>query len=139
MCISGDKKFACFNTGLVDKHYDDIYACFAPNEPGCETEWKFTGFCTAANRTLGKQIVNYFSRFRMAGRCTSSTASPALFDLSKPAPSGLRPHNNRQHSRRRWSSSRSSSPTVPTRAKLPRRYAPPTAMKSAGFTRSSAR
>ena len=33
VCISGDKKFACFNTGLVDKHYDDIYACFAPNEP----------------------------------------------------------------------------------------------------------
>ena len=61
VCISGDRKFACFNTGLVDKHYDDIYACFVPNEPGSETEWKFSGFCTAANRTLGKQIVNYFS------------------------------------------------------------------------------
>ena len=59
--ISGDRQFACFNTGLVDKHYDDIYACFTPNDPGCETEWKFAGFCTAANRTLGKQIVNYFS------------------------------------------------------------------------------
>lgn len=61
VCISGDRKFACFNTGLVDKHYDDIYACFQPNDPGSETEWKFSGFCTAANRTLGKQIVNYFS------------------------------------------------------------------------------
>ena len=61
MRISGDRQFACFNTGLVDKHYDDIYACFTPNDPGCETEWKFAGFCTAANRTLGKQIVNYFS------------------------------------------------------------------------------
>ena len=61
VCISGDRQFACFNTGLVDKHYDDIYACFTPNDPGCETEWKFAGFCTAANRTLGKQIVNYFS------------------------------------------------------------------------------
>lgn len=61
VCISGDRQFACFNTGLVDKHYDDIYACFIPNDPGSETEWKFSGFCTAASRTLGKQIVNYFS------------------------------------------------------------------------------
>lgn len=61
VCVSGDRQFACFNTGLVDKHYDDIYACFIPNDPGSETEWKFAGFCTAANRTLGKQIVNYFS------------------------------------------------------------------------------
>lgn len=61
VCISGDRQFACFNTGLVDKHYDDIYACFLPNEPGSETEWKFSGFCTAASRTLGKQVVNYFN------------------------------------------------------------------------------
>lgn len=61
ICISGDRQFACFNTGLVDKHYDDIYACFIPNDPDCGTEWKFTGFCTAASRTLGKQVVNYFS------------------------------------------------------------------------------
>lgn len=61
VCISSDKQFASFNTGLVDKHYNDIYACFVPNDPGSETEWKFAGFCTAANRTLGKQVVNYFN------------------------------------------------------------------------------
>lgn len=61
VCISGDKQFACFNTGLVDRHFDDIYACFIPNDPNSETEWKFTGFCTAASRILGKQVVNYFS------------------------------------------------------------------------------
>ncbi len=61
ICISWDRQFACFNTGLVDRHYDDIYACFQPNEPGSETEWKFAGFCTAASRTLGKQVVYYFS------------------------------------------------------------------------------
>lgn len=61
ICISGDRQFACFNTGLVDRHYDDIYACFQPNDPGSETEWKFAGFCTAASRTLGKQVVYYFS------------------------------------------------------------------------------
>lgn len=61
VCITKDRQFACFNTGLVDKHYDDIYACFMPNDPGSETEWKFSGFSTAASRNLGKQIVNYFN------------------------------------------------------------------------------
>lgn len=61
VCISGDRQFASFNTGLADNHYDDIYACFVPNEPGSDTEWKFTGFCTAASGGLGKQLVNYFN------------------------------------------------------------------------------
>ena len=61
VCISGDRQFAAFNTGLADNHYDDIYACFNPNDPGCDTEWKFAGFCTAASGGLGKQLVNYFN------------------------------------------------------------------------------
>lgn len=138
VCISGDKKFACFNTGLVDKHYDDIYACFAPNEPGCETEWKFTGFCTAANRTLGKQIVNYFSPLPQPA-VYFEHGEQLFFDLSKQLLPDFDHIIIDNISRLPLSSSRSSSPTAPTRAKLPRRYAPPTAMKSAGFTRSSAR
>lgn len=31
ICISEDGRIAAFNTGLVDEHYDDIYACFMPN------------------------------------------------------------------------------------------------------------
>lgn len=61
VCISHDRAFAAFNTGLADNHYDDIYACFSPNDPESGTEWKFTGFCTAASGGLGKQLVNYFN------------------------------------------------------------------------------
>lgn len=61
VCISSDREFAAFNTGLADNHYDDIYACFVPNAPGSDTEWKFSGFCTAASGGLGKQLVNYFN------------------------------------------------------------------------------
>lgn len=61
VCISPDRQFAAFNTGLADNHYDDIYACFQPNDSGGGTEWKFTGFCTAASGGLGKQLVNYFN------------------------------------------------------------------------------
>ena len=60
VCISSDNMFAAFNTGLVDNHYDDIYACFVPND-NADTKWKFTGFCTAASGGLGKQLVNYFN------------------------------------------------------------------------------
>lgn len=61
VCISSDNCFAAFNTGLVDKHYEDIYACFLPNEDSSETKWKFEGFCTAASRGLGKSLVDYFN------------------------------------------------------------------------------
>lgn len=61
VCISSDNCFAAFNTGLVDKHYEDIYACFLPNDEASETKWKFEGFCTAASRGLGKSLVDYFN------------------------------------------------------------------------------
>lgn len=61
VCIAENNQFAAFNTGLADNHYDDIYACFIPNEPSCDTEWKFAGFCTAASGGLGKQLVNCFN------------------------------------------------------------------------------
>lgn len=61
VCISSDKRFAAFNTGLADNHYDDIYACFLPNDPGGETEWRYAGFCTAASGGLGKQLVDCFN------------------------------------------------------------------------------
>lgn len=61
ICISSDRRFAAFNTGLADNHYDDIYACFIPNESGGETEWRYAGFCTAASGGLGKQLVDCFN------------------------------------------------------------------------------
>ncbi len=62
VCISSDNDFSAFNTGLVDNHYDDIYACFTPNDSAySETKWRFAGFCTAASGGLGKQIVNCFN------------------------------------------------------------------------------
>lgn len=56
VCISQKNQFAAFNTGLVDKNYDDIFACFVPNENNVP-EWKLAGFCTANSNLLGKQLV----------------------------------------------------------------------------------
>lgn len=54
-----DKGIAAFNTGLVDKTYEPIYACFSPssiNEP-----WRFEAFCKAGSRQWGKKLVSSFN------------------------------------------------------------------------------
>ena len=59
---SADEQFVAFNTGLVDKHYEDIYACFEPNpKVDAHQPWSFTGFCTAGTGRLGKQLVRELS------------------------------------------------------------------------------
>lgn len=82
VCVSEDNQFAAFNTGLVDKHYDDIYACFGPNDPRCDTRWKFTGFCTAASRGLWKMLVNYFNPLPLPPRYFTRSED-LFFDLDK--------------------------------------------------------
>ncbi|MDO4590345.1 MAG: DUF3825 domain-containing protein [Slackia sp.] len=63
--FSSDEDFAVFNTGLVDKHYEDIYACFEPSDPEKPEEaryaWTFAGFCTAGTGRLGKRLVRELS------------------------------------------------------------------------------
>lgn len=54
-----DGMLAAFNTGLVDAHYNDIYAFFIPNSG--ITKWKAAGFGTAASRGLGKPLINFFA------------------------------------------------------------------------------
>lgn len=59
VCIDEAARFAAFNTGLVTRRYDDIFACF---EPGTGTiPWRFSGFCTSGSRGLGKRLVSLFN------------------------------------------------------------------------------
>ncbi|NTU89225.1 MAG: DUF3825 domain-containing protein, partial [Actinobacteria bacterium] len=59
VAIDDDNKFAAFNTGLVNEHYDDIYACFEPEQG--DYEWRFAEFCTAGSRGMGKRVVRSFN------------------------------------------------------------------------------
>lgn len=66
ICVSEDQKFAAFNTGLVNNHFDDIYACFTPNTDQGEDapKWKFEAFVIAGIRGkdgYGKLLTNYFN------------------------------------------------------------------------------
>lgn len=69
ICISAAGNFAAFNTGLVTRMYEDIYACFVPYEdPEYTTKWRLDGFCVAGERGNGKQLVKYFSPLPQAAR-----------------------------------------------------------------------
>lgn len=57
--VDAEAGFAAFNTGLVDRRYDDIFACFEPSTSGIP--WRFTGFCTRGSRGLGKRLVSLFN------------------------------------------------------------------------------
>ena len=50
---------AAFNTGLVTKTYESIYACFVPAH--ADRKWRFAGFCKAGARGLGKNLVRAFN------------------------------------------------------------------------------
>ena len=67
VCISAGEDFAAFNTGLVSRMYEDIYACFVPNEEDT-AKWKWDGFCVAGERGNGKLLVKYFSPLPQAAR-----------------------------------------------------------------------
>lgn len=55
--FSEDEDFAAFNTGLVDDHYEDIFACFEASGADKRQPWTFAGFCTAGTGKYGKRLV----------------------------------------------------------------------------------
>lgn len=79
--ISSDRRLAAFNTGLVDPHYDHIYACFIPNLNGT-SPWLFKEFTLAGQRGLGKQLVNRFNPLPQAASYFSRKED-LLYDLNK--------------------------------------------------------
>lgn len=55
-----EQRIAAFNTGLVDKTYEPIYACFSPSTYG-SSPWKLEAFCKAGSRQWGKRLVATFN------------------------------------------------------------------------------
>lgn len=51
--------FAAFNTGLVDKRYEPIFALFIKNTDYTQ-EWKLFDFCNAGEGPAGKNLIRYF-------------------------------------------------------------------------------
>ena len=85
ICISQDRRLASFNTGLVNHHYDDIYACFIPNPKQGKEEWKFETFAIAGIRGkdgYGKMLTNYFNPLPRVPRYVEKRED-LIYDLDK--------------------------------------------------------
>ena len=52
--------FAAFNTGLVDRRYETIYALFVPNDDP-RARWQLAGFCVAGEGADGQNLVRHFN------------------------------------------------------------------------------
>lgn len=75
-------EWATFNTGLVDRLYDPIFALFDKNHrPGCEP-WRFCDFCIPGKGPSGKTLTNIFDPLPDTARYFSSNFE-MIFDTSK--------------------------------------------------------
>ena len=54
-------EYACFDTGLVDKLYRNVYMVFTKNRNQGKQPYYYSGFCVAGAKGLGKKIVELFN------------------------------------------------------------------------------
>jgi hypothetical protein len=73
--------FAAFNTGLVDKLYDTIYALFERNRRGPQP-WAFVDFCVPGKRNSGRELTAAFDPLPEPAKYFDSTVD-MLFDTSR--------------------------------------------------------
>jgi len=52
--------WAAFNTGLVDRLYDPIYALLEKNDPRQPQPWRFHSFCVPGKAQAGKKLTEVF-------------------------------------------------------------------------------
>lgn len=60
LAIVETERWAAFNTGLVDRMYDPIYALFALNKKKDMQKWTFHSWCTPGNKRAGQTLSRYF-------------------------------------------------------------------------------
>jgi len=58
--VAADQAYSAFNTGLVDKRFEPIYALLAPNRYGGPQPWALFSFCIAGESRAGKELVSHF-------------------------------------------------------------------------------
>ncbi len=80
--LKDHKPLATFNTGLVDKRYESIFALFEANEPGRQQPWVFLDFCIPGE-DAGKLLSRHFNPLP-GPACYFTHASELLFDPDAP-------------------------------------------------------
>ena len=82
-CFDEKSGFGCFNTGLKNEEYEDIYGVVRKSkDETVKEEYLFQGFCTAASQGLGKIVVEHFSPLPFPASYITSP-SQLVYDTSK--------------------------------------------------------
>lgn len=95
---SDDGRYAAFNTGLVDRTYEYIYALFVhqSQENDCR-EWQFLGFCVASQDYYGKMLSNSFYPLPKPARYFDSE-KPIYYSFNDELPAKAQiPHYDAEH------------------------------------------
>ena len=81
---SPDKKYAAFNTGLVDCRYLPIFALF-DKIPSIPRKWHLVGFCISGENFAGKKLISEFEHLPPLPKYFTSI-NDLLYDTSKGLP-----------------------------------------------------
>lgn len=83
--ISMGDRYAAFNTGLVDKRYEPIFALFEKNKIPGKQEWYFHEFCIPGENKAGKILTSHFNP--LPGRAHYfESLSDMVYDINAPEP-----------------------------------------------------
>lgn len=66
--VSDAGDFCAFNMGLVDKLYEDIFACFTPNRVPDKQPWFLEGFAAAGADRFGDRLLRSFHNLPQRAR-----------------------------------------------------------------------
>jgi hypothetical protein len=79
------KEYACFDTGLVDKLYRNVYMVFTKNRnPGMQPFY-YAGFCVAGAKGLGKRIVELFNPLPQAAHYFNNPSDLLYYPVNEPS------------------------------------------------------
>ena len=78
-------KYAAFNTGLVDKRYEPIFALFEKNKVPGKQKWYFHEFCIPGEDKAGKILTSYFNPLPKRAHYFNHI-SDMVYDINAPEP-----------------------------------------------------
>ncbi len=78
----GHSVYVAFNTGLVNKVYEDIYAVLTPNDVKGPAYWNLRGFYIAGQDFFGKMITKLFNPLPQKADYFNGEISNILYDTS---------------------------------------------------------
>lgn len=82
--IIENENYAAFNTGLVDRRYEPIFALFSKT-PNALRNWKLENFCIAGEEREGKELVRQFNPLPKRAHYADKVVD-MLYDTLAPKP-----------------------------------------------------